>query len=119
MELTREEAVSRHRKMWRWIAEETEKRKRIVVKLEYFMAMKTKKKDIPFNMCYCCEYARLDEISCNCELCPILWDGIDNHCCKNGSSFRSWGDTCNWQVAAKAAKAIAELPERKENKYYE
>ena len=114
MELTREEAVRLHRQMWLWIAKETERQKQIVFKTDYFKAMKTKREDMPLNTCYCCEYTRGEGTkNTRCELCPMLWGGADNHCLNKNSPFRAWSNTYNWRVAAKAARAIAELPERK------
>ena len=49
MRLTREQAIAEHRKMWNWIADETEKLKRRVGEREYFLAMGIRK--IPFVEC--------------------------------------------------------------------
>ena len=114
MELTREEAIGLHRKMWRWIAEETEKQKRIVTRKEYFKSMEIEEENIPEFYCYCCEYCELADG--DCELCPILWDGEKTTCF---SDFVTWLSTTSWQEAAELARKIAELPERKENKEYE
>ena len=122
MELTREEAVSRHRKMWRWIAEETEKQKRVVLESDYFKAMGIEEEDIPDSNfpdsnSYCCEYANKD-----CKLCPIRWDRVKDNCTDRNSPFLTWLGAVGydlWKVAAKAARKIAELSERKENKEYE
>lgn len=37
MKLTREQAIKEHRKMWRWIAEETENRRYCVSKTKYYI----------------------------------------------------------------------------------
>lgn len=111
MKLTKEEAIRKHREMWRWIAEETEKQKRIVLELEYFKAMGIEADS------YCCECG----VSCN--ECPILWGGENDHCLAGDGPYMAWllatNHGCNWQLAAELARKIAELPERKVNKDYE
>ena len=54
--MTREEAIANHRKMWRWIADETERRECAVKKTDYFDAMGIHEEDRPLSNCYCCEY---------------------------------------------------------------
>lgn len=114
MNLTFDEAIANHRKMWNWIADETEKRKHIVLKSDYF-----KENDIPedvFERCYCCEYGgqesgRYTGIT-KCSYCPIDW-GVDN--CEEGySAYSGWTYCDDWQSAAKYARKIANLPAREE-----
>ena len=77
MKLTFDEAIENHRKMWNWIADETEKRQKAVTKEEYFKQNKLKS---VFCECYCCQYAfdnseimRREDKCRDCEICPIDW----------------------------------------------
>lgn len=111
MQLTKEEAIRRHRMMWNWIAEETLKRKMAVGKPDAF-------KHFKWNLCryggnWCCEYV----VSNNkkCSECPLVWP--DNKC--SGDKISPYTKWCceydyNYELCAKYAKQIAELPERKD-----
>ena len=44
-------------KMWRWIADETERVQHAVFKGQYFSMMKISEDEVPLNSCYCCDYA--------------------------------------------------------------
>lgn len=107
MELTKEEAISEHRKMWNWIADETENHKRKVLKIEYFYENNIK--IIPLSHCYCCQYINDTSEHCN-NNCIIDW-GESNYCL-NGD-YKKWSDTCDWEEAARLARIIANLPENK------
>lgn len=125
MKLTREEAIENHRKMWNWIADETEKRKRKVEKIEYFDEHMLDL-DFCFLHCYCCQYVYGDDgdyavLFTKCDLCPIEW-GVkmkncifDEYCLNGDSPFLKFVDTCSgdYKTAAKYAREIANLPERK------
>ena len=126
MKLTKEQAITEHRKMWRWIAEETEKRKRAVKKLEY-LYIHGFYEDIAFD-CFCCEYD--DQQHCiqqsyfpDCYFCPIDWDSAaTSYMCKDLTNmdddyglFAEWIEAVkcdDWRTAAALARQIAELPER-------
>ena len=130
--LTKQQAVEEHRKMWRWIAEETEKQKRIVYKWDY-LKFYDEYIDLA-NECFCCEYTyqhhRAECEKCpidwdvECEKCPIDWDSeCDEYMCQNKTDFEDdnlytlWNRACgaeNWKEAAKLARQIAELPESEE-----
>ncbi|MDO5399307.1 MAG: hypothetical protein Q4G33_15440 [bacterium] len=105
--MTKQEAIENHRKMWRWIAEQTRIRKRIVSKNEYFDTF-----GIPYisTCCYCCEYAEN-----TCSNCPIEWN---RRYCMD-SEYAKWLYADTWQEAAHWAEVIAELPERIEVNYNE
>jgi len=126
MKLTKQQAITEHRKMWRWIAEETEKRKQIVKKSEY-LYIHGFNEFIACN-CFCCEY---EEQQCckqqsnfpNCHFCPIDWNSAaTSYMCKDLTDmdddyglFAEWEDAVeygDWQTAAALARQIAELPER-------
>ena len=118
--MTKQEAIDKHRRMWRWIAEKTRERRKVVDKIDYFY--ETGQMDVnPKDLCWCCEYARS---VCNnnnivggyrayCYLCPIQWSVV---CCTTDTSaYRMWLHNFfleDWEEAAHWAAVIAELPER-------
>lgn len=109
--LTRERAIEEHRKMWNWIADETEKRKYKVDKVIYFIEHKDEYPIIPHIRCWCCEYD-----GCHaCKKCPINWKNEDNYC-GNKSIYVSWdlADDFSYELCASLARQIANLPEREE-----
>ena len=129
--LTKDEAIELHRKMWRWIAEETEKLGRKVYKWEYFKAMGIDENDVPIYDCYCCEFDILERFNrhctSNCEECPLDWGAgyetgyIEVNCLtieyfyvQRFGYFRRWVNTKSPEEAAELARIIAELPEKEE-----
>lgn len=118
MELTREQALTEHRKMWNWIASETERRKKTASKDDYFLNH-PEYEEIPDTECFCCEYdAERKETNLGyCSHCPIMWDTHDSlrRCISISSPFFKWTNVKddNWELAAKYAREIANLPERK------
>ena len=107
--MTREEAISKHRKMWRWLAKNPGKWK------EDFLGKFDPEADLD-SECYLCEYTYPRP----CDDCPLEWPG---GCCFDVEDveealYSAW---CNamrygqYDVAAEIAKRIAELPERDEN----
>lgn len=119
MKLTKEEAIANHRKMWRWIADETLKQKYKVWKWDYFLTHGIKGLDMPFHQCYCCEYT-IDKDYVDCSRCPIDWGGEFGTCKHrdivndNKGLYVLWCDELDdYLKAAEMAKQIAELPERK------
>lgn len=118
MKLTFEEAIENHRKMWNWIADETEKREEIVIKQDYFRENEI---DPCIYNCYCCQYAKDNSAHGyrDCKICPIIWRGEFNNyyqirCTALISLYELWHNADNWQSAAKYARQIANLPERRE-----
>lgn len=128
--LTKQQAVEEHRKMWRWIAEQTEKQQRYITKVDYLEQLEIPKSEYPHSNCFCCEYGKNTRISlgyCDnaentCKFCPIDWDSTEiEFMCQNKDSthdnlYYSWVKCKideDLQQAAKLAKQIAELPERK------
>lgn len=120
--LTKEQAIAEHRKMWRWIAEETKKRREIVKEEDYIK--KYFQRDVILCHCFCCEYTSQRGGCADlffCEFCPIDWNSeCDELMCEdydeteenNKGLLGLWEDAKSWQTAAKLAKQIAELPER-------
>lgn len=121
MMLTREEAIAEFRKMWNWIADETEKRQAIVDKQRYFRENYLEMVD---SACYCCEYGRQavinDLAEKVCDACPINFGDHNkvnrvSPCVRGGSPFDDWLVAVlkgSWRKAAKCARQIANLPER-------
>lgn len=115
MTLTKKLAIELHRKLWRWIADETERRRCFVEKIDY----------PPFRhidvdvACWCCKYARQEIGSLTkktCTKCPIKWKY--GECLGRGrgkGEYKKWENATTWQEAAHWARVIAELPERDEH----
>lgn len=82
--LSKSEAIKKHRKIWNWIADETLKQKRKINKNEYFMAHK----------------GVTDTLLCDCCCCEYVIDYINTY-------------SHDYKKAAKLARQIAELPERR------
>lgn len=111
--MNKKEAIAGHRAMWRWIGEETRKRKRCVDKLDYEEVM-PEIGDLK-NYCYLCEYAsNIEHRYVFCQNCLVVWPGEGNPCKCMDSFYMSWlyavieGD---WKEASAIALKIAELPE--------
>lgn len=106
MKITKKLAVALHRKLWNWIADETERQHCRVEKEEYPLF----KRLLILNKCWCCEYAQG-----NCEECPIVWH-IRNKFLGGSpcelAEFRDWENAMYWCESARLARVIAELPER-------
>lgn len=111
MNLTREQAISEHRKMWNWIADKIETIKHTIHIITY------KKKYLEINgfvdiidSCFMCEY--VVSIQKGCEQCPIdSW--TDSIYCLGGL-FEKCCNAESWQEQAALARQIANLPERKD-----
>ncbi|MCI5891797.1 MAG: hypothetical protein MRZ66_00100 [Clostridiales bacterium] len=114
LNLTKAQTIAEHRKMWHWIADETKKQGRKVWKDEYFEAMNIPLENRPDNECYCCDYA-----NCECTECPIEWGGEVGTCLDRYTYgdreglYTQWANTNDPEEAARLARKIAELPERR------
>lgn len=97
MELTREQAIAEHRKMWRWLAEHPNKNK-----ADYLLGEKQIR---VLNLCFLCQYT-----GGKCAKCPLDWE--NECCCDEGDLYDKWGRIQNARKKAELAKQIAELPER-------
>ena len=102
MKLTREEAIANHRKMWNWIADETERVRRCVDPIEYF---REHGDEIPENHNYCCEYDLESTCVDWCEACPL--DIPKDQSCIPSQTY-------GWRRYAQLARITANFPERKE-----
>ena len=109
MNLTREQTIEEHRKMWNWIAEQTMEHQRKIEMVEYMQVY------FPdtyiLGHCFCCQYIyQMFKWYRNCIYCPVEWGAIS--CENEGSVWIKWKNTKDWEKASKYAKQIAELPER-------
>ncbi|MFR2774805.1 MAG: hypothetical protein ACLTBR_03125 [Anaerostipes sp.] len=120
--LTKQEAIKLHRKMWNWIADETERTGKFCDKYEYFDVMKIPRGDCPRALCYCCEYAIQksgEEYENRCKCCPLYWGSdCDEYMCldkkfmgDDKGLFGRWRDTNNIEESANLAREIANLEE--------
>lgn len=102
--MTRKEAIENHRKMWNWIADETVKQRRKILKSEYpFYDTKTLRSN-----CFLCEYTNGD-----CNVCPFEWpaDTCYGDVEGNIALYILWLDEECLQKRAEYAREIANLPE--------
>ena len=123
MKLTREQAITEHRKMWNWIADKTEERGEKVKKENYFRENGIT--DDVCSLCYCCEFARqlmyLSHYTTKkCVFCPIKWgDNANARCSNDGKDslgiYSKWIASSignDYNSSAQLAREIAYLPEK-------
>lgn len=113
--LTREEAILKHRELWNWIANETEKEHRCVYKDE------NPEVSMAHILCDCwlCEYAAQEiDAENRCTKCPIDWGKYKTCWTQIDNGLYDIYIGCfhenQWQYAAKIAREIANLPEKRE-----
>lgn len=127
MELTRKQAITEHRKMWRWIAKQYENKYDISpynLKKIYFLENWYDDPSLIRSYCFLCEYVKeLGDEGCN--NCPLVW-GTTGDCMKTSCEHRGlYGKLmdCYYlnrdiEKCAKLARQIAELPEKQQNIHY-
>lgn len=117
-----------HRKLWNWIADETERTHKCVDKWDAFEHFGWRKSIN--TQCWACQYIRWrrkyrpSEIDCD-DLCIVDW-GVSERtgksmCCVLNepfdlSAYELWSACLHdqdWRKAAKVARIIANMPERK------
>ena len=115
MNLTLEETIENHRKLWNWIADETERKKRKVQKEEYFTDDRICE-PVAFG-CFCCHYTIDPDDTLkyvHCQKCPLDWnvEKIQYACESHDALYSVWSklDPWKWETAAKLAREIANLP---------
>ena len=130
MKLTKEQAITEHRKMWNWIADQYKNKTDFLNKTDDINDLKQCYINMVFPGeviecdCFCCEYDY--EFGGICENCPIEWDSIyDEFMCTDKDSHNNnlYGLLCNFDhnecsdnifsYCADLARQIANLPERK------
>lgn len=96
MKLSFEDAVAKHREMWTWIADESEKRGTLMSKLQYLIEHGMSGSAI-IAQCFCCEYTRQfhngSYRAICCEYCPIHWTedpNIVDYCSTDDSLWLQW-----------------------------
>lgn len=120
--LTKEQTLYLHRKLWNTLADKILEWKRPVEKWEIFDLYGWPE---VYADCWCCEYDA--QFKPACDHCPIKWtNGRYNHCTCCDSPFSKWNyrmqinrgckQLVYWDLdeLADYARKIANLPERKE-----
>ena len=113
-ELTREQAIAEHRKMWNWIADNLESMKMSVYTLKQMYCNENEWNLL--NNCFLCNYC--DQI---CEKCPLYWgeevESSTTFCEPVDSKvYISWikadrlSTQGDYKEAAKLSRKIANLP---------
>ena len=121
MELTREQAITEHRKMWRWVAEQYKNECNIdPYQLKKIYLLKNGYDDsfLIQSRCFLCEYVRELRYG-GCNSCPLIW-GIAENCMEtsdgHGGLYRQLIDCYYFnhdiKKCAQLARQIAELPEK-------
>ena len=141
-ELTREEAIRRHRLVWNWLADETEKIGETITKKDAFKHFGWDRSKV-LSSCWCCEWAHWkrnldlyiykDNFKSVCFYCPLDWsngekkilkatcldimtnDGYVNDGLYEQWFFKTYGEEDHAE-ASRLARIIANLPEKKEVK---
>ena len=112
MKLTKQQAIEGHRKMWNWIADEIEKRNKVLEIIDLKVEYCTTNNLLLQHNCFCCEYSIDDDYGC--EKCPVDWINT-KHCSDDETSlYVAVLHTKQWQEQADLARQIANLPERKD-----
>ena len=117
-ELTREEAIRRHRKLWNYIADQTERTGKVIDKTDALVLLWPGTVAVLAN-CWLCEYAGK---KCMEHACPICWPG--GYCVSRpNEKYTNSGlydlliqeqksKDPNVKFYAALARVIANLPER-------
>ena len=125
MELTREQAIKEHRKMWNWLAEHPDGDKGDYWGLNSF--------EYPTGGCFLCHYSHQNDGECCGEDCILDWGdtggcmgsmfnlGLYKVYCELTDLLRDTNKNSEWSkdiikglylIISRTAKTIAELPER-------
>lgn len=111
--MTREEAIRKHRILWSAIADETEKKKCIVDKVEILNKVFPSVGRI-MHYCFLCEYNKYNVNAC--QECLLERDRKESKIGCLGGLYYEWNNTDSWQECARIAREIANLPERGKSK---
>lgn len=119
MQLTCQRAIQEHRKMWNWIADESERLCIPVSKHTYL----NKYFDgiVVDSDCFLCDYSDTifhrfyNLIEKACDVCPLQWNGGSGKCHRISGEFSLWNEAYhngNYIETARLARIIANLPEK-------
>lgn len=138
--MDRQEAIRKHREMWRWIADKTKEWRRPARKQDYIRERDPTLEKI-ISLCYLCEYAEHERPDTetdglrkdhSCKSCPIEWPNEEavlksgirriTFCLGNPKPgnkseiglYKQWllaTERRDWKKACELARRIAELPE--------
>lgn len=125
--MTIKECQEKHKALWNWIADETERTGKLVQKEAYFVEKEIS--NLPEFDCYACQFGieKTEQLNLNkCQGCPISWEKIygkprvfgKSKCCcvhnKNESAYRQlvecWFATLiSGNAPSRVVKKCAEL----------
>uniref|UniRef100_A0AAU8B0C4 Uncharacterized protein n=1 Tax=Dulem virus 36 TaxID=3145754 RepID=A0AAU8B0C4_9CAUD len=126
MELTREQAIAEHRKMWNWIADESEKRNVMLNKTHYFIEHNINANELK-DYCFACEYAYQTYQTKGkkhstkfCNYCPLVWESnrrtfmceCKDHRLDDLGLFALWRNSKTIEEHVRYARLLANLPEK-------
>lgn len=139
MELTKEQAITEHRKMWKWISRQIMKdwKEKCSIKTisnyKYIYIENNFENEYIHNNCFCCEYVNSEHYlnRCTCS-CPLYWNDENTETSCTGGYYSSINKIFRKYIKyiiqdkyiiceegarrlAKMAYKIAMLEERKDN----
>ena len=83
MQLTKEQAIIEHRKMWNWIADQYKNRcinYIYDVEQKYIDECTNYSSDEIESNSFCCEYCNQNDVSDSCDSCPLVWGKCYGFC---------------------------------------
>jgi hypothetical protein len=105
--------IENHKKLWDWIIEETNKRKKKVNKDDYFEKYSQHLKKVPKNKCFLCEYAEKNKRKENYHICDYC---LASYCfCFSNDDhdelYELFTKATNWKKSIKLAEKIRDIIE--------
>ena len=133
MKLTKEQAITEHRKMWNWIADQYKNgciKYIYEVEQRYIDECTNYSSDEIESDSFCCEYSNQNDVSDSCDSCPLVWGNVTGFAyCLESYEINKDGDVrgmyakvadetwdsseIDFDKVYKLCKQIANLPERK------
>ena len=128
MELTKQQAIQEHRKMWNWIADQYKTGQKLNIRvLKKYYIYTVYPGEYVLNDCFCCEYERVED----CSRCLLIWGEAEGATCEYSDSWEYMNGYKMTGIYAKLrkltfekdfdnleaerlARAIAILPERED-----
>lgn len=131
--LTKEQAIEEHRKMWNWISDKTSELQQCMTKDDYIRGELLVDIDSEIllhtnSSCFCCLYAsNVAKTVEKCKCCPIDWgkcntkgymcEHIDKDDLFKRGIYAEWVyalESYDYEECARLARLIANLPEAKD-----